>query len=54
MEYSYIYRQKAEKALGKLLHSKHPIHHHSDIQLVICENKQYHQLLHSKLFQHLH
>jgi len=39
---------KAERALGKPLNSiKHPVHHHNN-ELVICENKIYHQFLHTR------
>ena len=37
---------KAEKALGKPIPKKHPIHHFDKTQLVICENAKYHHLLH--------
>lgn len=36
----------AEKALGKNLHSKAVVHHHSKEQFVICEDQKYHMLLH--------
>lgn len=42
-----IYRLKAEKALGKYINPKHPIHHHEN-ELIICENEQYHKLLHQR------
>jgi hypothetical protein len=45
----------AEKALGKPLLSKHPVHHFNDLKadnantnLVICENNAYHKLLHAR------
>ena len=43
-----VSRLVAEEALGKPLHPKHPVHHHSDTQLVICENNMYHKLLHRR------
>lgn len=43
----------AEKAIGRLLESSHPVHHHNEIRsdnrnqnLVICEDQGYHMLLH--------
>jgi len=43
----------AEKALGKYLTRKHEVHHHnrdsfdnSNLNLVICEDRKYHRLLH--------
>lgn len=39
-------RRRAEQALGKALKPSQPIHHHSHTQLVICENSDYHWLLH--------
>ena len=44
-KYKRAYVVKAEIALGKELDVKHPVHHHNN-ELVICENKIYHQLLH--------
>lgn len=45
----------AEKALGKPLEEKHPVHHFNEIKsdnansnLVICEDKPYHRLLHAR------
>lgn len=38
----------AEKALGKFLNPKHPVHHHTDTQLVICENNGYHRIIHQR------
>ena len=45
----------AEKALGRPLEKKHPVHHHNEIRsdnrnqnLVICEDKRYHHLLHRR------
>ena len=46
------YRALAEKALGKSLYGKHPVHHHYNddgtFTLVICEDNAYHQLLHAR------
>jgi hypothetical protein len=36
----------AEQALGKPLPKGVEVHHHTDMQLVICENHAYHRLLH--------
>lgn len=45
----------AEKAIGRFLPSKHPVHHHNrnradnaNTNLVICENHAYHLLLHKR------
>lgn len=38
----------AEKALGKYLPSTAPVHHHTEKQLVICQNNAYHKLLHQR------
>ena len=45
----------AEKAIGRLLESNHPIHHvdgdtanNCNDNLVICENQAYHKLLHQR------
>jgi hypothetical protein len=38
----------AEKALGKSLPEKAVIHHHTPEQLVICQDRAYHNLLHQK------
>lgn len=43
------HRLKAEEALGKFLSNKIPVHHHSETQLVICENNAYHKLLHRRM-----
>lgn len=40
---------QAEKALGKLLPKKVQVHHHTKTQLVICENQEYHRLLHQRM-----
>ena len=45
----YIHRLIAEKALGKTLPEGCVIHHHTDTQLVICENHKYHMLLHQRM-----
>jgi hypothetical protein len=53
-ESGYVYRNIliAEKAIGKFLHSKYPVHHWKNIDddhsIVICENKSYHKLLHRR------
>jgi len=46
----------AEAVLGRPLSQDHPVHHHdengsnnSNTNLVICEDKKYHQLLHSRM-----
>ena len=39
-------RVLAEKALGKPLPKGCEVHHHTDIQLVICQDHAYHFLLH--------
>lgn len=46
----------AEKALGRPLPAKHPVHHHNEIRtdnrnqnLVICESLAYHKLLHTRM-----
>lgn len=46
----------AEAALGKYLSPEHPVHHHntdksdnSNTNLVICENQEYHHLLHRRM-----
>ena len=39
----------AEKALKKPLPPKAVVHHHSEAQLVICENQAYHLLLHTNM-----
>lgn len=38
----------AEKALGKLLPQKAEVHHFTLTQLVVCENRSYHMLLHQR------
>ncbi len=45
----------AEKALGRPLEKRHPVHHHNEIRsdnantnLVICEDKSYHSTLHRR------
>ena len=38
----------AETALGKPLPPKAQVHHHSPVELVICENHAYHRLLHQR------
>lgn len=46
----------AEAALGRHLEVAHPVHHHNEIRsdnsngnLVICEDKSYHHILHSRM-----
>ena len=53
--YIDIALDKAEKALGKYINGKHPIHHfdlnsHNDLNnnLVVCESRSYHKLLHRR------
>jgi hypothetical protein len=38
----------AEKALGKPLPPRTRVHHHTPVQLVICEDSAYHHLLHRR------
>ena len=38
----------AEKAFGKSLPQKAVIHHHTPEQLVVCQNRAYHNLLHRR------
>lgn len=42
------HRLIAEKAIGKILPDKSPIHHHDKTQLVVCESDGYHKLLHKR------
>lgn len=53
----YVYEHVliAERAIGKSLDPKHPIHHVNGVKsdnrnqnLVVCEDKLYHQLLHRR------
>ena len=54
--YNYkIYREKAEKALGKTLPNGTVVHHHDpditknkNCNLVLCENNSYHTFLHGR------
>lgn len=39
-------RKRAERALGRRTREPECIHHHSPTQLVICQDTQYHALLH--------
>lgn len=43
-----VHRFTAEAALGRELKSTEVVHHHSDTQLVICENQDYHLLLEAR------
>ena len=47
------YRKRAERALGKPLPAGTVIHHHNykgnDSQLVICQDRAYHRLLHARM-----
>lgn len=50
-----VHRAVAERALGKPLDGRHPVHHHDENRsnnansnLVICENHAYHKLLHAR------
>ena len=50
------HRLVAEKALGKYIDLKHPVHHHNgDVadnrpqNLIVCEDHPYHHLLHSRM-----
>lgn len=38
----------AEKVLGKQLPERAVIHHHTEKQLIICQNQNYHMLLHMR------
>jgi len=42
------HRLRVEVALGKILSDKIPVHHHSEMQLVACEDDAYHKLLHQR------
>lgn len=46
--YVLTHKLMAEKAIGKLLPEKAEVHHHSETQLVICQNDAYHKLLHRR------
>src|SRR6185369_7455773 len=41
-------RRRAERAIGHKLKSSQPVHHHTRIQLVVCESTDYHWLLHRR------
>ncbi len=41
-------RKRAKAVLGKPLKPTQPIHHHSITQIVICEDNDYHRLLHRR------
>ena len=43
-----IHRLRAEKALGKLLPQGAVVHHHTQEQLVICQDDPYHHYLHRR------
>jgi hypothetical protein len=56
--YVYEHILIAEKALGRFIPAKHPIHHAGknrldNTKLVICENEEYHQLLHKRTEEYL-
>lgn len=46
--YVLTHRLMAERAIGKILPEKVEVHHHSETQLVICQNDAYHKLLHRR------
>lgn len=41
-------RRRAQYALGRSLTRTEEVHHHSLIQLVICQDHSYHRLLHAR------
>lgn len=43
--HAYEHRRKAESALGRSLPSRAVVHHHTDAQLVICNDQGYHMEL---------
>ena len=46
--YVYEHRLIAESALGHLIPKGVEVHHHSKAQLVLCESRSYHILLHNR------
>jgi hypothetical protein len=42
------YQVTASRALGRPVKAPMIVHHHTDDQLVICENQTYHKLLHTR------
>lgn len=44
--YARLHRLLAEKAIGRVLPIQYPVHHHSKMELVICQDHAYHSLLH--------
>lgn len=41
-------RRRAELALGRPLKRTEQVHHHADTQLVICQDRAFHALLHTR------
>ena len=41
-------RKKVEKIIGHSLKTTEQVHHHTENELVVCENQAYHMLLHRR------
>jgi len=48
----YQDRKRAERALGRQTSYPECVHHHSMTQLVICQDTQYHALLHQRHYEY--